>query len=79
MLDSICLSVCLSDLSWLNCAAKSNKSHYQSKVFVGHRCVCNQWAYVDSRADAVNQLLIIRVVRNLCLRAYKGQPIRDFR
>ncbi len=29
--------------------------HHQSKVFV-----CNQWAFADNRADAVNWLLIFR-------------------
>ncbi len=34
-------------------AAKGNKSHYKSKVFV-----CNQGAYADNSADAVDRLLI---------------------
>ena len=34
-------------------AAKSNNPYYQSKVFI-----CNQWAYADNQADAVDQLLI---------------------
>ena len=33
----------------------SNNHHYQSKVIV---CVCNQWAFADNRADAVDRLLI---------------------
>ena len=40
--------------SALPSAAKSNESHYQSKV-----CVYNQWAYADNCADAVVWLLII--------------------
>ena len=35
-------------------AAKSNISHYQSRTFV-----CNQWAYADNHADAVDRLLIV--------------------
>ena len=38
--------------SALPSTVKSNKSHYQSKV-----CVCNQWAYADNFADAVDRLL----------------------
>ncbi len=41
--------------SALPSAAKSNKSHYQFKVFV---CVCNQWAYADNRAYAVDRRFI---------------------
>ncbi len=39
--------------SALPSAAKSNRGHYQSKVFVG-----NQWACAGDCADAVDQLLI---------------------
>ena len=42
--------------SALPSAVKSNKSHYKSEVFV---CVCNQSAYADNRADAVDRLLIL--------------------
>ena len=34
LVASVCLSICLSPLSRMNRAVKSNKSHYQSKVFV---------------------------------------------
>ena len=36
-------------------AAKSNRSHYQSKVFV-----CNRGAYTDNSADVVDRLLIYK-------------------
>ena len=39
--------------SALQSVAKSNNPYYHSKV-----CVCNQWAYVDNCADAVDWLLI---------------------
>ena len=39
-------------------ATKSNKSHYQSKVFVCVSVDCNQQAYTDNSADAVDQLLL---------------------
>ena len=49
-LGSVLPSVCL-----FACAAKNNKSHYQSKVFV---CLCNQGVYTDNSAHVVDQLLI---------------------
>ncbi len=43
--------------SALPSAAKRNKSHDRSKMFV---CVCcNQGAYADNSVDAVDQLLIV--------------------
>ncbi len=45
---SVCPSVCVHSHGWTVWPAMSNKSHYQSKVFV---CVCNQWAHADNRAN----------------------------
>ncbi len=41
--------------SALSSETKSNKNHYQSKVF--SLCVCNQWA--DNCVDAIDWLLIM--------------------
>ena len=55
----VCLFVCLrSPGSALPSAAKSNWSHYQSNFQGVCLCVCNQWAYADNRADAINQLFM---------------------
>ncbi len=43
-------------------SAKSNKPHYQSKVFV-----CNQWAYAGNRTDVVDQLLIHIIDKKLII------------
>ena len=48
-----CIAVDFRGLALLS-ATKGNKSHYQSKVFA-----CNQGAYTDNSADAVDQLVII--------------------
>ncbi len=54
---SVCVCVCVC----VCCAAKSNRSHYQSS---GVRlCVCDQWAYAGNCADAVDRLLIITHLR----------------
>ena len=49
LVASVCPFVCA--LTAEPFAAKSNKSHYQFKVFV---CVSNQSAYADNRANAVD-------------------------
>ncbi len=58
LVASICPSVCLhSHSSALLSAARSNKSHYQSKIFV----------YADTCMDPVNRLLIYSSLYSITL------------
>ncbi len=61
LVASVCLSVKVKFLACSGRYAISNTYKYQSKVIV-----CNQWAFVDNHADAVDWLLILGGFREFC-------------